>query len=122
MSGMFLSWTKRFLSGGAAYALIGFIGFSVVQNIRLKAATADRDSARAERDIALAQVQNRNSVIESQSEQFLRRLETEMEKTDAENIIRSVPDSFDCQRSLPVVTAFEWLRQYEGASSPASDD
>lgn len=104
---------RALLGGGASYLFLGLGAALVFQFWQLKAVKADRQFVLEQRDEALAAVLERNSLIASQSQQFKRRVQTQKEQDNAQQVIQSVPDSQNCTGSAPIGYALDWLRERE---------
>lgn len=122
MKTLLFGYLQKLMGGGASYVLLGLGAAMVFQYWQIGQMRGELEALAREKEAAIAQAREKQTIITSQSRQFRRELATQKEETHAEDIIKSVPDSDHCLRSAPVRSALEWLRQHEGADAQANHD
>lgn len=96
---------RSFFGGGASYIFIGLGVFLVFQYWQIDRLQTDQAKLIQERDVALAQLLEKDTVIASQSRQYQRQINSRKEQVHAEEIINAVPDSSYCAHSDAVNSA-----------------
>lgn len=122
MKTILLNYLQKFMGGGASYVLLGLGAAVMFQYWQIGHLRDKLDTLAGEKDAAIAQAKEKDTVIASQSRQYRRELATQKEETHAETLIKSVPDSDHCLRSAPVNSALDWLRQHESNTAKADHD
>lgn len=113
---------RNLLGGGASYIFAGLVAALLFQHWQVKELRSDNDAVKEARDMAMAQIQEKDSLIASQSQQFKRQSQSRKDEAHAEDIINSVPDSDHCARSASINSALDWLREHEGGIPETDDD
>lgn len=113
---------RRFLGGGASYFFIGLGVVLALQYWQINQLRVAEATLTEERDAALAELLEKDTVIASQARQYHRQVNSRKEQAHAEEIINAVPDSHHCNNSVAVNSAFEWLREHENKAADAHDD
>jgi len=122
MKTILLTYLQKFTGGGAAYVVLGLGAALLFQHWQIAEMREKIERVAQEKEIAIAQAKEKDTVIASQSRQFRREQVNQKEESHAEDIIKSVPDSDHCLRSAPVDSALEWLREHEGTAAQTDDD
>ena len=113
---------RSLLGGGTVPIILAFtaiISFQYWQNNRLQKL---RHKLEAERDSALYQVRERDSLLAAQKQQFDRNNQTERDLDHVENLIKAYPEARDCVQSPSIQRSLRWLREREATTPPIDDD
>lgn len=122
MISFILSKIQKLVSGGASYLFIGMGGALLFQHWYIGGLKKDYTNIVTQRDQALEQVQEKNTLIASQARQYSRQLISRKDENHAQKTINSVPDSSHCIESPAISSAIDWLREYEGGAAETDDD
>jgi len=112
----------KLLGGGASYLILGLGAAILLQHWQIANLQKAQAELETERDQAIKQVQEKDTIISSQNRQYQRQVQTRKDETSAEDIIKSVPDSEECIRSATINGALGWLREHESAAAETHHD
>lgn len=108
---MIKSWFLGFASKGAGAVMVALGSYAAFQTFQAWRFEKQRDKARVERDVALEDVKQRDTTIQTLAKQKTRTDRLQKDSDNAEKIINSVEDSTYCVNSPSVSLSLEWLRE-----------
>lgn len=110
-------WFLKFIGSGAGYVILVLGGLLSLQTVRVADLKGDKAELERELNQALADKTGAQIAIVTQDAQAQRQEQNRKEQTNAEQYIRSVPDSQECASSAPLQRSLDWVRELDAAET-----